>query len=415
MNWESVEEFYAGLLGVEAPWEVESTERDGAAREVHVRIIYSGDSPVCPLCAKASPIHDHVTRKWRHLDSCNHKTIIEADVPRTRCDTHGVLQVQIPWAEKNSRFTAELERQVCMWLKEASITAVSEMFDLSWDVIAGIQDRAVRRGMATRKASTPKNIGIDETSFQKRHEYVTVIVDKDKGVVLDVLQDRKSATLDEWFKTQETADFRALESVSMDMWDAFIKAVKDNVADAERKIAFDRYHVAGHLGKAVDMVRANENRRLLKENGQSELVGTKYDWLRNSARTDNRSTERKAFMKLSRSNLKTARALRIKEAAGLLWDFVYAAVAEKRWKELIGWMLRSKLDPIIKVARMIKSYLWGILNAIKLKTTNAELESMNSGIQRIKRMACGYRNRDRFRMAILFHFGGLDLGFRPTR
>jgi transposase len=411
MNWESVEEFYAGLLGVESPWAVEGIERNAQAREVRVRIICIDDTPACALCGKASPIHDRSTRKWRHLDSCNHKTIIEADVPRTRCEEHGVLQVSIPWAEKNSRFTVELERQVCMWLKETSILAVSEMFDLSWDKVAGIQERAVRRGMAKRRVHKPKNIGIDETSFQKRHEYVTVIVDKDEGVVLDILQDRKAATLDGWFKTQGMADFSALESVSMDMWDAFIKAVNDNVPDAARKIAFDRYHVAGHLGKAVNKVRAQEHRELLKESGESELKGTKYDWLRNSARIDNRSAERKEFMKLSRSNLKTARAWRIKEAAGLLWDFVYEAVAEKRWKELIGWMSRSKLEPIIKVAKMIKSYLWGILNAIRLKATNAELESMNAGIQRIKRMACGFRNRERFRMAILFHLGGLDLGF----
>ena len=411
MSWESVEEFYGGLLGVESPWEVEGIERDGQSREVHVRIIHVEDEPDCPVCKKASPIHDRTTRKWRHLDSCNHKTIIEADVPRTRCAEHGVLQVLIPWAEKNSRFTIELERQVCMWLKEASITAVADMFDLSWDAVAGIQERAVRRGMAKRKASKPKNIGVDETSFQKRHEYVTVIVNKDEGVVLDVLQDRKAASLDDWFKTQKMADFSDLESVSMDMWDAFIKAVKDNIPNADRLIAFDRYHVAGHLGKAVDKVRAEENRYLLKESGESQLKGTKYDWLKNSARIDNRSGDRKEFLKLSRSNLKTARAWRIKEAAGLLWDFVYEAVAERRWKELLGWMNRSKLEPIIKVAKTIKSYLWGILNAIRLKVTNAELESMNSGIQRIKRMACGFRNRERFRMAILFHFGGLDLGF----
>jgi transposase len=411
MNWESVEDFYAGLLGVASPWEVEAIERDGQAREVRVRIICTDDMPACPLCGKASSIHDRTTRKWRHLDSCNHKTIIEADVPRTRCEVHGVLQISIPWAEKNSRFTIELERQVCMWLKEASILAVSEMFDLSWDQVAGIQERAVRRGMAKRRIRKPKNIGIDETSFQKRHEYVTVIVDKDDGVVLDILQDRKSATLDGWLKSQKMADFSGLESVSMDMWDAFIKAVKDNVPNAGRKIAFDRYHVAGHLGKAVNKVRAQEHRELLKTFGRSDLKGTKYDWLKNSARTDNRSAKRKDFLKLSRSNLKTARAWRIKEAAGLLWNFVYEAVAEKRWKELIGWMNRSRLEPIIKAAKMIKSYLWGILNAIRLKSTNADLESMNSGIQRIKRMACGFRNRERFRMAILFHFGGLEIGF----
>jgi transposase len=95
--------------------------------------------------------------------------------------------------------------------------------------------------------------------------------------------------------------------------------------------------------------------------------------------------------------------------ASRLWDFAYKSVAEKRWKELLAWMSRSKLDPVIKAGRTIKSYFWGIMNAIHLKADNAMAESMNSGIQRIKRMACGFRNRDRFRIAILFHFGGLSL------
>ena len=206
------------------------------------------------------------------------------------------------------------------------------------------------------------------------------------------------------------ADFRGVKSISMDMWDAFIKATRENFENADNLIAFDRYHVAQHLNKAVDRVRAQEHRELASEQGRSKLTGTKYDWLRTSANIDNRTGDRPAFMRLARLNLKTARAWRIKETAALLWDFSYEAVAVKRWKELLGWISRSKIEPMIKAGTMIKSYFWGILNAIKLKASNAMLESMNSGIQRIKRMACGFRNRARFRMAILFHFGGLDLG-----
>lgn len=412
MSDESLEEFYSQLLGFESPWEVQEIIRDGNAREVHVIVAYNEDKfSLCPICGNPSTIHDRKTRKWRSLDSYNHKTIIESEIPRVKCAEHGVHQVTVPWAEKNSRFTLELERHVCMWLREASILAVASMFNLSWDAVAGIQERAVKRGMAKRKTASPRNIGIDETSFQKRHEYVSVILDKDNNTVLDVLQDRKAETLDDWFKTQKVADFKGLRSISMDMWDAFIKAVKANFEGAENLIAFDRYHVAQHLNKAVDKVRALEHRELLRANGTSELTGTKYDWLRTSANLDNRIGDRPAFMRLAGLNLKTARAWRIKETATLLWNFTYEAVAVKRWKELLGWISRSKIEPMVKVGKMIRSFFWGILNAIKLKTSNAMLESMNSGIQRIKRMACGFRNRQRFRMSILFHFGGLDLGF----
>ncbi len=408
-----MEEFYGGLLGVGSPWEVEEIVRDAKIHEVWVHIVFAdGEPALCPTCGKEMPIHDRKTRKWRHLNSCNHKTIIESEIPRVKCSEHGVLQIPVPWAERSSRFTMELERRVCMWLKSASIKEVGFMFDLSWDEIAGIQERAVKRGLAKRQKATPKNIGVDETSYQKHHEYVTVILDKDSNVILDVLQDRKAETLSSWFKVQEMADFKGLESISMDMWDPYIKAVKDNFKEQwEGIIAFDRYHVSQHLNKAVDKVRAQENRELMKEYGESELAGSKYDWLRNSARTDNRTGDRPAFMRLSRLDLKTARAWRIKEAASLLWNYVYMEVAKTKWKELLGWISRCQIEPMKKVGKTIREYFWGILNAIKLKESNAMLESANLGIQRIKRMACGFRNRERFRMAILFHFGGLDLGF----
>jgi len=285
------------------------------------------------------------------------------------------------------------------------------MFDLSWDEVAGIQTRAVNRGLANRRKTKPRHIGVDETSFQKRHEYVTVILDKETNTVIDVLQDRKAETLGTWVKTQEMANLKALKSISMDMWDPFIKAVKDNFKNWENLIAFDRYHVAQHLNKGVDKVRVQEHRELLEKMGSSQLSGTKFEWLRTSSRTDNRTGDRPAFMMLSRMNLKTARAWRMKEAAAQLWDYSYLGVADKRWKELLAWISRSKLDPMIKAGKMIKKYFWGIMNAIRLKVSNAMLESMNSGIQKIKRMACGFRNRERFRMAILFHFGGLNFGF----
>jgi transposase len=412
MSGETLEEFYSQILGFQSPWEVQEIIREGSIREVRVVVSYAdGEAAHCPTCGQESPIHDRKARKWRHLDSCNHKTIIESDVPRVKCPEHGVLQVPVPWAEKNSRFTAELERHVCRWLKTASISDVGAMFDLSWDEVAGVQARAVRRGLAKRQKVSPKNIGVDETSFQKRHEYVTVILDKDQNTVLEILQDRKAETLSTWFGSQEVANLKGLESISMDMWDPFIKAVRNTFKNWENLIAFDRYHVVQHLNKAVDKVRAIEHRELIAKYKTSELVGTKYEWLRNSGQTDNRTGNRPAFMDLSRMNLKTARAWRMKEIAATLWDYVYLGVVEKRWKRLLGWISRSRLEPMIKAGNMIRRYFWGILNAIRFKVNNAMLESVNSGIQKIKRMACGFRNRERFRMAILFHFGGLDLGF----
>ena len=145
---------------------------------------YKSDEPVrCPVCGKACQCHDHRQRKWRHLDSCNHKTYIEASIPRVKCQEHGIRQVPVTWAEKNGRFTLEFEAAVILWLSEDPLSTVAENFGISWDEVDGIMGRAVKRGLARRNKTEPKHIGIDETSFQKRHEYVKVILDKEHNML----------------------------------------------------------------------------------------------------------------------------------------------------------------------------------------------------------------------------------------
>jgi len=413
---ETLEEFYNAILGIESPWKVDSISRDSQTQIVTASVRYEQGNPLlCPECGTEGKLHDHRIRRWRHLDSCNHKTMIEASVPRVRCEEHGVKQVAVSWAERNNRFTVAFESAVLMWLKEDPISTVARNFDISWDEVDGIMARAVRRGLERRKKTKPSNIGIDETAYQKRHEYVTVILDKEKDVVLDVLDDRKAETLNIWFKTQEISDLTTLKSITMDMWDPFINAVKRNFENADKIIAFDRFHVAQYFGKAVDKVRAQENKLFESSGNQNPLKYSRFQWLKNSSRTDNRSSRRKEFLELTQMNLKTARAWRIKEAASLLWDYKYMGVAENEWKKLLGWISRCQLTPMIKVGKMIRRYFWGILNAIKLKVNNSMLEAKNSKIQKIKKMACGFRNRKRFKNAILFHLGGLDIMPVSTR
>ena len=99
----------------------------------------------------------------------------------------------------------------------------------------------------------------------------------------------------------------------------------------------------------------------------------------------------------------------MKEMARGLWSYQTRGWARRRWEQLLGWMSRSRLAPMVRVGRMIRSHLWGIINAIVHRATNAHLEAVNAKIQALKKRACGYRNRARFRDAILFHCGGLDL------
>ena len=129
---ETLEEFYNHILGIESPWEVSSIKRDSKTREVTAMVRFKENEPLlCPECSKEGVLHDHRTRRWRHLDSCNHKTIIEASIPRVSCEKHGVKHIPVSWAEKNSRFTLEFESVVLLWLKEDPISTVAKNFGIS--------------------------------------------------------------------------------------------------------------------------------------------------------------------------------------------------------------------------------------------------------------------------------------------
>ncbi len=157
----------------------------------------------------------------------------------------------------------------------------------------------------------------------------------------------------------------------------------------------------------VTVVTDLDGRRVL-----SVLEGTKYLWLESpsSMRTERRSL----LSPLKDACTRTGRAWELKEMASKLWDYVSVGWARRAWLAWAALASRSKLEPMVRAARMVRKHLDDILIAIVLRATNAAAESMNPRIQRIKAMACGYRNRERVRNAILFHLGGLDLYPRPV-
>lgn len=400
-------QLYQQILGLSDPWTVTSVELDRTAGSVQVQVEPRPDAQFsCPTCGKPTPGYDRRTRRWRHLDTCQYTTILEASVPRLSCPEHGVVTVAVPWAEPGSGFTAMFEALVIDWLHEASIQAVARQLRVSWSSIDRIMTRAVARGMARREAVSPQRLCVDETSFQKRHEYVTVVTDPDAGHVLHVADDRKTESLEQFYAGLDAAQKAAIRGVSMDMWPAFITATRRHIPDADRKIGFDKFHVAKLLGDAVDKVRRQEHRSLSAD-GVGTLKGSKYAWLTNP---DNMTDAQHArFTALRHSTLKTARAWALKDMAMQLWDYRSRTWAEKAWRRWLGWAQRCRLRPLRVVANTIRRQLWGILNAIVLDLHNGHAESMNSRIQRLKHRACGFRNRDRFRNAIYFHLGGLQL------
>lgn len=401
-------EFYRQILGLQVPWHVSGVQLTLAEGKVVVTLgIDQGAAFTCPECGEACPRYDTRQKRWRHLDTCQFETILEGDIPRVECPEHGVRMVKVPWAEPGSKFTALFEAAVIFWLQAATRKDVAEQMRLSWGQVDKVMERAVARGLERRRQLPVAQIGVDETSFRKRHDYVTVVVDQASGDVLHVADDRKAESLGAYFDSVEPLFLGAIETIAMDMHAPYIKAVKDRFEDADERIAFDRFHVAKHLGDAVNKVRRKENKELLFD-GRRQLVGTRFLWLKGPDGLSDEDQDR-IERAVRRGILKTARAWAIKEAAGEIWHYRSLTWARKAWQRWLGWAMRSRLEPIKKAARTIRNHLQGILVAVTKGVTNALSESRNAGIQKLKRMACGFRNKEKFRTAIYFHFGGLDL------
>jgi transposase len=401
-------DLYARILGLTDPWRVVDVQLDARGGEIRVKVEAKTDAQfACPECRKPSPGYDTRERSWRHLDTCQFKTILTAPVPRVRCAEHGVLQINVPWAEPGSGFTALMEAVVIDWLRSlATIKAVAQQIRLSWDEVDGIQQRAVARGLARRKPEALRRLGIDETAFQRRHEYVTVVTNHDGARVVHVADDRRRDGVDAFFAAQRPEHLASIESVTMDMWKPYIASVRDHVPDADRKLAFDKFHVVKHLIDAVDKVRRAEHRELMAE-GDPSLTGARFVFLTNADRLS--PTQTNTLDVLRSMSLRTVRAWSFKEVAANIWRYVRRSVAESAWLDWTRAAMRSRLEPLKRVARMVREHLPGIVNGMALRVTNAVAESVNARIQKIKAAACGFRSRDRFRNAILFHLGGLDL------
>ena len=217
----------------------------------------------CRQCSAVCALHDHQPeRRWRHLDTCQYRTILHARPPRSDCSEHGPRVVRLPWAEASSRFTALFEALAISWLKEASQQGIAELLALSWDEIHGILERAVQRGLERRAAEPIPYLGVDEKSFRKRHRYLTVVNDLNRSRVLFVAEGRRQASLDGFWKTLSAEQLARVEAVAMDMWDPYVASTREHLDESEKKIVYDKYHIAAHLAKAVDQVRRAENKRL---------------------------------------------------------------------------------------------------------------------------------------------------------
>jgi transposase len=402
-------ELYRHILGLDTPWSVSKVELDMEQGEIRVYVDHPrGTKFSCSDCQRELPCYDHAEeRRWRHLDSCQFKTILVARPPRVQCPEHGVKNASVPWAEKSSRFTILFERfAIDVLLATQTVKGTMGILRTSWDETWYFVQRAVRRGQDRKETKSLPRIGIDEKAFAKGQDYITLLYDLDHSTVEAISDGNDTKSGIACLSQLSQEQIASVEAVAMDMSAAYVKATKEVIPLAEHKIVHDRFHVMQLATKAVDKVRRGEHRKLTQDD-DNRLAKTKYLWLTSQ---ENLTEKQEAlFDEVFTLRLETGKAWGYKELLRDLWDHDDAASATAFFKDWYRRVIHTKLEPMKKVARTIKERLENVVSYCTHGITNAVAEGLNSKIMSIKRRVGGYRNRENFKTAIFFYCGGLDL------
>ena len=389
-------------LGLTPPWTVVRSDFDTEAGRLDVEIDFTpGSRFACPNCGAADcPAYDTQRKTWRHLNFFQHQAYLHARVPRVRCETCGIRQVNVPWARPDSGFTLLFEAMVMTMVSAMPVKAVARIVDEHDTRLWRVVHHYVEEGRARADASEVSRVAIDETAARRGHDYITLFVDIDQARVLFATEGKDAATVAAFAEdlAAHGGNPAAVEEVCIDMSPAFIKGVAESLPEAA--VTFDKFHAVKIINDAVDQVRRAEQKQ------QDVLRGTRYIWLRNPDTLSER--QRTTLESLPTRHLKTARAYHIRLAFQELYDQPSEAAASylKKW---YFWATHSRLEPVIDAAHTVKRHWDGILRWFNSKIANGLIEGINSLVQAAKAKARGYRSTRNLKAMIYLVTGKLDL------
>jgi transposase len=402
----AVEALFTSALGLQAPWVVSKVELDIAKRRIDFDVRCEATKLPCPACKEPGQgVHDRIRRDWRHLDFFQYEAWLHADVPRVDCDACGkTTQVEVPWARPGSGFTLLFEALAMSLCQMLPVAQAAQQLRVESKRLWRRIEHYVGVARAKDTMDGVKVIGIDETSIRSGQNYVTVVHDLEAKRLLFLTEgsDHKTVTAFKADLIAHGGDPAEIEHVCMDMGAAYIKGVTEVLPEAE--ISFDRFHVIAMANKAMDEVRSAEMRdqpRVVRA-----VVGTERKVIRGmmwGMRKDPSNWNKKemnTMYHVQRSNLKSARAWRLKEglrsayAAGVQSNC--ADIAEEALRSWISWARRCRLEPFKKLAATLRDRLPGVVRGMLDGRSNAYVEAMNGMLQQTKRAARGFRTVKNF-------------------
>jgi len=401
---------WAKLLGVEGAVidGILLEEGGGPLRiivEVHVK---RGHGHRCPRCNRRCPLFDGGggTRRWRAPDLGLVMAYVQATAPRVQCSEHGVLVAAIPWARHGSRFTRVFEDLVSWLSVRSDKTTLSSLVRIAWRSVGSILKRvSAERAKEMDPLAKLRRIGIDETSYRKGHRYVTVVVDHDTGRLVWAAPGHDSQTLREFFDELGPERCEAIELVSADAAPWIKTVVHEKCPRA--KLCLDPFHVVKWGTDALDQVRRDVWNEL-RESGQTELAkslkNARYALWKNPE--DLTELQQRKLSEIQRTNKPLFRAYQLKEQLRAIFKMKgwVAVVMLERW---LAWAQRCRLAPFVALAKSIRTHRRDIESALLYGLSNGRVESMNTKMKVLHRMAFGFHSPEPLLALARLKFGGL--------
>ena len=401
-------ELFQTALNVTDPWFIEDLKFDAKSKRLDIYIDFKKGSTFSFFDKEEEKelvglkAYDAQSKTWKHLNFFEHECYLHARVPRVKLPNGKVKRTSTPWEGVSNGFTLLFEAfllQLCQAMpvnKVAAITKTSD--DKLWRMLEKYIDTA--RGHEDFKEISA--IGLDETSRAKGHEYITLFADLIQRHTIFITEGKDNTTIQRFVEDFEVHGGKtdSIDNVSCDMSPAFIKGVKTYLPQAQ--ITFDKFHILKIINEAVDKVRRQE------VSTHKLLTGTRYIWLKNYNNLTIKQKQTLASFTMSNMNMKTMRAYNIRQA----FQDIYQATSQEEFttylKKWYYWATHSKLEPIIKAAKMVKRHWEGILRWHESKINNGILEGLNSVIQAAKSKARGYKTFKNYKMIIYLLTGKLD-------
>jgi transposase len=397
-------ELFQAALGLTPPWKVRECRLDLAKKRLDIFLDFPpGSEFTCPACEKEKgKAYDTEERTWRHLNFFQYEAHLTARLPRVECGGGcGVKTVKVPWARPGSGFTFLYEALVMILVKEMPVKPAARILGEHDTRIWRIVQYHVEEAWSRLDLSEVEQVGIDETSSRRGHNYISVFVDLEKSQVVFATEGKDGATVKKFVEDlkEHGGSAEKVAEVCIDMSPAFISGVTEYLPKAQ--ITFDKFHTMKLINEAVNEVRVEEQKE------RDELKGSRYLFLRNRENLSSKQLGKLMFLEDRKLNLKTVRALRIRESFQDMFSRPpeEAEIYLRRW---YFWATHSQLEPMKAAAKTVKKHWDGILRWFHSRVTNGVLEGINSLIQAAKAKARGYRTVKNLITAVYLVAGKLD-------